>query len=237
VAFEFHEGGHHEMMHARPMHGPDRSPGETFVPVIIEPFRIKVVEPIALTTRQARETLLREVDYNLFSLPADAITFDLLTDSGTAAMSTAQWSAMMIGDESYAGSRSFHRFERAVRDLTGYRHIIPTHQGRAAERILFQIAVKGGCVVPSNNHFDTTRANIEYDGGEALDLVVGEAADTGSDLPFKGNIDLDRLEDLCRASREHIPLGWRTSGPAREFSALMASRSSSTPAGSPRTPT
>jgi len=180
------------------------------MPTIIEPFRIKVVEPIALPSRSAREGYLIEADYNLFALPADRVTFDLLTDSGTAAMSAAQWGAMMIGDESYAGSRSFRRFHDAVRELTGFRHIIPTHQGRAAERILFQLAVKGDSIVPSNNHFDTTRANIEYNGGEALDIVVEEAADTGSEHPFKGNIDLGRLEDLCRTRRDRIPLGMLT---------------------------
>jgi tryptophanase len=180
------------------------------MPVIIEPFRIKVVEPIALTTREERERYLAAADYNLFALPAERVTFDLLTDSGTSAMSTAQWGAMMIGDESYAGSRSFHRFEAAVRDLTGYTHIIPTHQGRAAERILFQITVRPGMVVPSNSHFDTTRANIEFDRGEALDLVVAEAADTAADLPFKGNIDLARLEEVCKARRDRIPLAMLT---------------------------
>ncbi|MFQ5876461.1 MAG: tryptophanase [Acidobacteriota bacterium] len=178
--------------------------------VIIEPFRIKVVEPIALTTREEREGHLARAGYNVFALPAGVVTFDLLTDSGTSAMSTAQWGAIMVGDESYAGSRSFRRFEDAVRELTGYRHIIPTHQGRAAERILFQITVREGSVVPNNSHFDTTRANIEYDRGEALDLVVGEASDTGSTRPFKGNIDLDRLEDLCRRRRDRIPLGMLT---------------------------
>ena len=180
------------------------------MPVIIEPFRIKVVEPIALSSRPQREAWLREADYNLFGLPADRVTFDLLTDSGTAAMSAAQWGAMMIADESYAGSRSFQRFERVVRDLTGYRHIIPTHQGRAAERILFQITVRPGSVVPSNSHFDTTRANIEYDQGEARDLVVGESADTASAYPFKGNIDLERLDALCGRERARIPLGLLT---------------------------
>jgi tryptophanase len=180
------------------------------MPVIIEPFKIKVVEPIALSSRAERERWLEEADYNLFALPAERVTFDLLTDSGTAAMSAAQWGAMMIADESYAGSRSFHRFETVVRDLTGYRHIIPTHQGRAAERILFQITVKPGTIVPSNNHFDTTRANIEYDQGEARDLVVEEGRDTASPYPFKGNIDLARLDDLCRREKARIPHGMLT---------------------------
>jgi tryptophanase len=180
------------------------------MPVIIEPFRIKVVEPIALSDRRQRTRDLAAAHYNLFALPADRITFDLLTDSGTAAMSAAQWGAMMVADESYAGSRSFQRFEEAVRDLTGYRHIIPTHQGRAAERILFEITVKPGTVIPSNNHFDTTRANIEHDRGEALDLVVEAASDPASTDPIKGNIDLDRLEEVCRRRRRRIPLGMLT---------------------------
>ena len=178
--------------------------------VIIEPFRIKVVEPITVLSREDRARHLAAADFNLFALPAEHVTFDLLTDSGTAAMSAAQWGAMMVADESYAGSRSYYRFEQVVRKLTGYHHIIPTHQGRAAERILAQVMVRPGSVVPSNSHFDTTRANLEYNGAEARDLVVDEASDTGSDSPFKGNIDLDRLERLCRERRERIPLGMLT---------------------------
>ncbi|HEV8199737.1 MAG TPA: tryptophanase [Candidatus Polarisedimenticolia bacterium] len=180
------------------------------MPVIIEPFRIKVVEPITLSDRRQREKDLRAAHYNLFALRAEQVTFDLLTDSGATAMSAAQWGAMMTADESYAGSRSFHRFEAAVRDLTGYRHIIPTHQGRAAERIFFQIAIRPGMVIPSNNHFDTTRANIEYDRGRAVDLVTEAALDPSSPDPFKGNIDLARLEALCRRERRRIPFGMQT---------------------------
>ena len=180
------------------------------MPVIIEPFRIKVVEPIALLSRDERARHLAAADYNLFSLPVETVTFDLLTDSGTVAMSAAQWGAMMVADESYAGSRSFHRFEKVVRELTGYRHIIPVHQGRAAERILFHLTVKPGSLLPSNTHFDTTRANIEYGGGGAEDLVVEEASQTDSEHPFKGNIDLPRLEDFCRRNRERVPLGMLT---------------------------
>ncbi|HZI95203.1 MAG TPA: tryptophanase [Patescibacteria group bacterium] len=180
------------------------------MPVIIEPFRIKVVEPITMSTRPQREQYLAEAHGNLFALAAERVTFDLLTDSGTAAMSAAQWGAMMVADESYAGSRSFHRFEQVVRELTGYKNIIPTHQGRAAERILSQIMLKPGAIVPSNNHFDTTRANIEYAGAEACDLVTAEAADTGSTHPFKGNIDIARLEDLCHRERGRIPFGMLT---------------------------
>jgi tyrosine phenol-lyase len=180
------------------------------VPVIIEPFKIKVVEPLAQLTRAEREQHLARAGYNLFGVPAEAVTFDLLTDSGLSAMSTEQWSAMMRADESYAGSRSFARFEQAVRDLTGFTHVIPTHQGRAAERILFSLLVAPGKVVPSNSHFDTTRANIEYGGGIALDLVIDEARDPACEHPFKGNLDLAKLERVLREQRQAIPLAMAT---------------------------
>jgi tryptophanase len=137
---------------------------------IIEPFRIKSVEPIRWTTREQREDLLRAAHYNLFLLQADDVLIDLLTDSGTGAMSTHQWAGVMEGDESYAGSRSFDHFKRSVQDIFGYTHVIPTHQGRAAERILFHVMCKKGDVVPNNTHFDTTRANVEFVGAEAMDL-------------------------------------------------------------------
>ncbi len=178
--------------------------------VIVEPFKIKTVEPISFTTREERLERMEAAGWNPFLLSAEDVTFDLLTDSGTAAMSDAQWAAMMIADESYAGSRSFHEFERVVRNLTSYEHVIPTHQGRAAERILFQCAVKRGQRVVSNNHFDTTRANIEYLGGVADDLVVKESRDPSSTFPFKGNIDLARLEKHLETHRGNVALGMVT---------------------------
>jgi tryptophanase len=174
---------------------------------IIEPFRIKSVEPIRWTTREQREGLLRAAHYNLFLLRADDVLIDLLTDSGTGAMSTHQWAAVMEGDESYAGSRSFDHFQASVQDIFGYTHVIPAHQGRAAERILFHVMCKKGDVVPNNTHFDTTRANLEYVGAEAVDLLLPEARQPGLRLPFKGNMDVNALEELItRVGREHVPL-------------------------------
>ncbi len=174
---------------------------------IIEPFRIKSVEPISFTTREQRQLLLRSAHYNLFLLKADDVLIDLLTDSGTGAMSTHQWAAVMEGDESYAGSRSFDRFKHSVQDIFGYKHVIPAHQGRAAERILFHVMCKKGDVVPNNTHFDTTRANVEYVGAEAIDLPMPEARQPGTVLPFKGNMNVAALEELIeRVGREHIPL-------------------------------
>jgi tyrosine phenol-lyase len=174
---------------------------------IIEPFKIKTVEPIRWTTREERAQLLDQAHYNLFLLPADAILIDLLTDSGTAAMSTRQWAAMMEGDESYAGSSSFNRFRRAVESIFGYRHVIPTHQGRAAERILFSVICKRGDLVPNNTHFDTTRANVEFVGAEAVDLLLPEGRDPALVRPFKGNMDVAALEQLIkRVGARRIPL-------------------------------
>ena len=174
---------------------------------IIEPFRIKSVEPLHWTTPRQRERLLEAAGYNLFQIRASDILIDLLTDSGTSAMSTEQWAAMMRGDESYAGSESFYRFEHGVRELTGFQHVIPTHQGRAAERILFSILCKPGQIVPNNTHFDTTRANIEFNGARAVDLPLASSADTQARIPFKGNMDIQALENLIRTEgASKIPL-------------------------------
>jgi tyrosine phenol-lyase len=160
---------------------------------IIEPFRIKTVEPLRMTTPRERREALERADWNLFRIPAEAILIDLLTDSGTGAMSSEQWAGIMRGDESYAGARSWFAFERRVRELTGFRHVIPTHQGRAAERILFSCLGVAGRVVAANTHFDTTRANVEYLGGRAIDIPVPEARRPAEEHPFKGNLDLDAL--------------------------------------------
>jgi tryptophanase len=172
---------------------------------IIEPFRIHTVQAIDLPTVEEREAALHRAGFNLFGLHADHVIIDLLTDSGTGAMSSEQWAGMMRGDESYAGSRSFYRFESAVADLTGFSEVIPTHQGRAAEKILFSVMVSKGDVVPNNTHFDTTRANVEYRGAEALDLV--EPSDPSEILPFKGNMDIAALRaTIDDVGVDRIPL-------------------------------
>ena len=173
---------------------------------IIEPFRIKSVEPIRMTSRAERERLIREAHYNLFNLHADDVIIDLLTDSGTSAMSAAQWAGLMQGDESYAGSPSYFRFEEAVKELMRFEHVVPTHQGRAAERILMGIVAGPDAKIPSNTHFDTTRANIESTGAEAVDLVIEEGLDPDADHPFKGNMDLERLGAFLDEQGEHVPL-------------------------------
>jgi tryptophanase len=174
---------------------------------IIEPFRVKVVEPIKMTTRAERERYLKDAGYNLFLLKAENVIIDLLTDSGTAAMSAEQWSALMRGDESYAGSKSFYRFEEVVRDIFGFKQVIPMHQGRAAERILFSVMCAKGSIVPNNTHFDTTRANVEYLGAEAVDLPIPEFYQPAVNHPFKGNMDAEALEHLIkRVGSRRIPL-------------------------------
>ncbi len=173
---------------------------------IIEPFRIKSVEPIRQTTRAEREAKLKEAGYNLFLLRAEDVLIDLLTDSGTGAMSSAQWAGMMHGDESYAGARSFYHFAASVYTITGLKHVIPTHQGRAAERILFGSTLKPGDIVPNNTHFDTTRANTEYRGATALDIPIPEARHPQLYHPFKGNIDLEALEKVLTDNPGKTPL-------------------------------
>jgi tryptophanase len=174
---------------------------------IIEPFRIHTVQAIDLPDLKAREAALERSGYNLFGLHADEVIIDLLTDSGTGAMSSAQWAGMMRGDETYAGSRSFFRFEETVQNITGFDHIIPTHQGRAAEKILFSVAVTEGDVVPNNTHFDTTRANVEYQGAEARDIVIPGGTDPATILPFKGNMDIDRLRSTIEeVGTNRVPL-------------------------------
>jgi tryptophanase len=174
---------------------------------IIEPFRIKSVEPIHWTQRADRVRFLKDAHYNLFLVPADNVLIDLLTDSGTGAMSSYQWGAIMEGDESYAGSRSYIRFRDSVQSIFGYKHVIPTHQGRAAERILFSTILKPGDVVPNNTHFDTTRANVEATGAEALDLVIAEGKQPALIHPFKGNMDVAALaETIQRIGPKRIPL-------------------------------
>ena len=165
---------------------------------IIEPFRIKAVEPIKMTTREERFEILKRASWNLFRVPAEDIIIDLLTDSGNGAMSSEQWAAIMRGDESYACARSWYRFKERVQELTGFEHIIPTHQGRAAERILFSCLGVAGKLVVSNTHFDTTRANAEYLGGQAVDIPIPEALKPAKEHPFKGNLDLTALKGLLQ---------------------------------------
>ena len=174
---------------------------------IIEPFKIKTIEPLRFTSPDERETILKEAGYNLFNIHADNVLIDLLTDSGTSAMSARQWGGMIEGDEAYAGSKSFYRLEKTVKDLTGFRHIIPTHQGRAAEKILFNIVGGNDKIIPNNTHFDTTRANVEISGAEALDLPMPEGLHPNLVADFKGNMDLDALGALLRKEGpKRIPL-------------------------------
>ena len=177
----------------------------------VEPFRIKVVEPVRMTTEEERRRIIAEAGYNLFRVRAEDIYIDLLTDSGTSAMSDRQWAGLMLGDESYAGCRNFFNLEEAIRAIFGFPYFVPTHQGRAAEHVLFATLLRPGDYVPSNMHFDTTRANIEALGAHAVDLVIPEGLDAQSPHPFKGNLDVARLEALIReVGAEHIPLGMLT---------------------------
>ncbi len=174
---------------------------------IIEPFRIKVVEPIRMTTREQRERLLSEAGFNAFLLRADDVLIDLLTDSGTGAMSSEQWAGIMRADESYAGAKSFYRFKDQMTEMTGFDHVLPTHQGRASERLLFELVGGADKVVPNNAHFDTTRANVEHSGAEAINLPIAEAVDPRNRHPFKGNLNVDALEELiARVGADRIPL-------------------------------
>lgn len=173
---------------------------------IIEPFRIHSVEPLRMTTREERASHLAAAGYNLFRLPSDDVLIDLLTDSGTGAMSAEQWAGIQRGNESYAGAPSFYRFLHAVTELFPFRHVLPTHQGRAAEKILFSVVGGAGKVVPNNTHFDTTRANVEFSGAEALDLPSAAGRDATSRDPFKGNLDVEALEQLLIERRDDVPL-------------------------------
>jgi tryptophanase len=178
---------------------------------IIEPFRIKSVEPIGMTTIEQRRTYLRQASHNLFRIPADRVIIDLLTDSGTGAMSSGQWAGIMRGDESYAGASSYFHFLDEVERLTGMRNVLPTHQGRASERILVEVMIGPGhagrgMVVPNNAHFDTTRANIEHSAAEAIDLLTPDGQCPTRAAPFKGNIDVGALEDLLRERADHVPM-------------------------------
>ena len=173
---------------------------------IIEPFKIKSVEPIRMTSRHEREKYIKEAYYNLFNLHAETVLIDLLTDSGTSAMSAQQWAAMQSGDESYAGSESFYQFFHAITDLMPFKHVIPTHQGRAAEKILFSVIGGEGVKIPNNTHFDTTRANIEFTGAQAVDLVIEEGKNPQTLHPFKGNMDVNKLKKFIeQTGAEKIP--------------------------------
>lgn len=171
----------------------------------VEPYKTKMVEPVYFSSRQERERWIREASYNLFNLRSDQVIIDLLTDSGTGAMSDRQWSALMTGDESYAGASSYFNLKNAIREITGFAYFLPTHQGRAAENVLFSVLVKEGDIVPGNSHFDTTKGHIEFRKATAIDCTIDEAAEFKTDYPFKGNVDLGKLEDVLKNNpREKI---------------------------------
>uniref|UniRef100_A0A0G4F085 Aromatic amino acid beta-eliminating lyase/threonine aldolase domain-containing protein n=1 Tax=Chromera velia CCMP2878 TaxID=1169474 RepID=A0A0G4F085_9ALVE len=184
---------------------------DSFSPTtIFEPFRIKSVEPLRLTTQEQRRAIVKKAQYNLFAVPAEHVVIDLLTDSGTGAMSSLQWAGMMRGDESYAGADSYYRFKETLREVTGFSHILPTHQGRASERILVEVMIGSagsgaGLIVPNNAHFDTTRANVEHSGARAVDLLTPEGMQPNVDAPFKGNMDISKLDDLLASEGHNVP--------------------------------
>ena len=170
-----------------------------------EAWKIKMVEPIKKSTREQREQWLNEAHQNVFMLKSDYVYIDLLTDSGTGAMSDRQWSAMMMGDESYGGARSFYHMKDTITELTGFQYVIPTHQGRAAENVLFSYLVKPGNIIPGNAHFDTTKGHIESRKAFAIDVTVKEAYDTQLEVPFKGNVDLEKLEKILKENKGNVP--------------------------------
>ncbi len=171
-----------------------------------EPYKIKVVEPIPITTREERKKIIKDAGYNVFNIPAGKVTIDLLTDSGTSAMSQDQWAEIMRGDESYAGSKSFYNFQETIKSIFGYKHVIPCHQGRVAENILFMNLLKPGDIALSNTFFDTTRANVLSKGGIPIDVVIEEAYDPEIEIPFKGNVDLNKLEDTLKKHGERVKI-------------------------------
>ena len=218
-----------------------------------EPFKIKMVEPLKMTTREEREAAIREAGYNTFLLRSEDVYIDLLTDSGTSAMSDRQWAGMMLGDEAYAGSRNFYHLEAAVQEIYGYTHLVPTHQGRGAEHLLSQTLIKPGDVIPGNMYFTTTRLHQELAGGRFVDVIIDEAHDPVSEHPFKGDVDLAKLQKVIdEVGAEHIPyvciatavnmaggqpISLANLHEVRALCASTASASSTTPRGSPRTPT
>ncbi len=170
-----------------------------------EPYKIKMIEPLYRSSREERENWIREARYNIFNLRSEQVFIDLLTDSGTGAMSDRQWAAMMSGDESYAGSRSYHQLKDTIQELTGFEYMLPTHQGRAAENVLFSVLVREGQLVPGNAHFDTTKGHIEFRKATAVDCTIDEASDTSLNHPFKGNLDIGKLEELLKTSAPRVP--------------------------------
>ncbi len=174
--------------------------------MFFEPYKIKVVEPVPITTKEERKKIIKEAGYNVFNIPAEKVTIDLLTDSGTSAMSQDQWSGIMLGDESYAGSRNFYHFEETIKSIFGYKHVIPCHQGRVAENIVFSNILKPGDIALSNTFFDTTRANVLSKGGIPIDVVIDEAYDTEFEMDFKGNVDLNKLEDVLKREGDRVKI-------------------------------